>query len=292
VYPLMLRNLALLVGLWLIPVASPAVERPAGFSQPAWLTDYGKGMAVAREEKRMLLVYFRSDDNVKSHEVIDRALLQDKDVGKALSRYTRVVVPLEVKVKGKSTQLIKHSAFRYMHGRMGLVVIDLANADASYYGHVVSELPVGGPYKVDRQRLLTMLGLPAGTLTQRTLIFAVRSHAEKPASTNGHFDKVLARESESHSQHQASITRQGHHNWNARFHRITSQLPKGAAKEVCAESWPGQDLLEAAKECVHSWRQSPGHWSAVRTAHSHYGYDMKRGRNGVWYATGIFAASP
>jgi hypothetical protein len=27
----------------------------------------------------------------------------------------------------------------------------------------------------------------------------------------------------------------------------------------------------------------------VRSRQSFFGYDMKRGRNGVWYATGIFA---
>jgi hypothetical protein len=57
---------------------------------------------------------------------------------------------------------------------------------------------------------------------------------------------------------------------------------------VCAESWPGENLVEAAIECVRCWRLSSGHWEAVRTQHTVYGYDMKRGSNDVWYATGIF----
>jgi hypothetical protein len=48
-------------------------------------------------------------------------------------------------------------------------------------------------------------------------------------------------------------------------------------------------LVAAAIDCVHSWRQSSGHWSAVRSRHRFYGYDMKRGSNGIWYATGIFS---
>ena len=129
-----------------------------------------------------------------------------------------------------------------------------------------------------------------GSLTQRTLIFAVRTHPERPASATGHFSYVLARESESHAWHQAHITLQGHHNWNSRFHSINAELPGGLlAKEVCAESWPGQNLLEAAEECVHSWRQSSGHWDAVRSEHVLFAYDMKRGANGIWYAAGIFA---
>jgi hypothetical protein len=133
--------------------------------------------------------------------------------------------------------------------------------------------------------------LPEGSLTQRTLILAVRIHPDDPASTEGVFLTSLAKETESHSQYQARINRQGHHNWESRFHRISARLPGGdAAKEVCAESWPGMGLIAAAIDCVHSWRQSSGHWSAVRGRHAYYGYDMKRGSNGIWYATGIFSS--
>lgn len=127
------------------------------------------------------------------------------------------------------------------------------------------------------------------TPTQRALIHAVRTHPDAPARANGTFDPVLAKEAERHSLHQARIQRQGHHNWDRRFRRINAALPDGlTAVEVCAESWPGESLAEAAAECVNSWRQSPGHWAAVSGACPVYGYDMKRGRNGIWYATGIF----
>lgn len=131
--------------------------------------------------------------------------------------------------------------------------------------------------------------LPPGTPTQLALISAIRAHPDAPASTDGMCDPMLAKEAERHSLHQARIQSQGHHNWNKRFHRINAALPAGfTAIEVCAESWPGQTLEEAAAECVNSWRQSPGHWKAVSRECPLYGYDMKRGRNGVWYATGIF----
>jgi hypothetical protein len=135
-----------------------------------------------------------------------------------------------------------------------------------------------------------MLDLPKGSLTQRTLIWAVRTHPESPASASTSLFPVLEQETEKHAFHQASITLQGHHNWESRFHSINARLPDGlVSQEVCAESWPGQNLVEAAEECVHSWRQSSGHWDAVSRKHAYYAYDMKKGRNGVWYATGIFA---
>ena len=73
------------------------------------------------------------------------------------------------------------------------------------------------------------------------------------------------------------------------FQQIIGQLPDGlVAIEVCAESWPGQEFVDAAIECVQSWSHSSGHWAAVSGEHPLYGYDMKRGGDGVWYATGIF----
>ena len=59
-------------------------------------------------------------------------------------------------------------------------------------------------------------------------------------------------------------------------------------QEVVAESWPHENLLDAAVDCVHSWRQSSGHWGAVKRNQPKFAYDMRRGSNGIWYATGIF----
>ena len=62
--------------------------------------------------------------------------------------------------------------------------------------------------------------------------------------------------------HQAAILLQGHHGWDSGFHRINARLPNGlVAKEVVAESWPNETLIEACIDCVDSWRQSPGHWA-------------------------------
>jgi len=286
----MLRTIALFA--LLVPSLTLGAEVPREFLDADWQDDYGRAMSSAREEGQMLVVYFRDTRAGRGRDALDRALLREEAVSSALRHSTNAVIPLDTqaKVKGKTIRLIDHPAFTYMRGQPGVAMIDLANAGESYYGGVVSVLPSGGPYRLDATRLSTLLALPKGTLTQRTLTFAVRCHPERPASTGGVCDAMLAGESESHSRHQARIARQGHHDWNVRFQRITAKLPAGAAKEVCAESWPGQDLLEASRECVQSWRQSPGHWGAVRAAHPRFGYDMKRGRNGVWYATGIFAS--
>jgi hypothetical protein len=194
----------------------------------------------------------------------------------------------EMPVDRPLTRLLDHPAFAEMQRRAGFAILDYAHTKSKHYGRVVNVYPFKSRFLAP-ERLAVMMDLPEGSLTQRTMIYAVLTHPEKPASAHGKFVPELAEESESHSRHQANIRVQGHHHWESRFHRINARLGRGlTAQEVVAESWPGQDLVEAAEECVHSWRQSSGHWSAVRARVPVFGYDIQRGRNGIWYATGIF----
>ena len=92
----------------------------------------------------------------------------------------------------------------------------------------------------------------------------------------------------SHCRHQANITTLGHHNWDSRFQQLYAQLGGTPPSEVCAQSWQGETLLAACFSAVDSWRHSAGHWAAVSANQPAYGYDIRRGRDGNWYATGIF----
>jgi len=170
-----------------------------------------------------------------------------------------------------------------LRGGAGLFVVD--HAHDAWRGRIVSVLPrtPGKYYRFEPHHLDELPSLPAGSLTQRSMILAVRLHPEGPRSTDGFCDPGLCSEAEAHSAHQSRIRRQGHHGWETRSQRLG-----GAAAEVCAESWENQDLLDSCVDCVASWRQSSGHWRAVSSGHAAYGYDIRRGGNGIWYATGIF----
>ena len=239
----------------------------------------------------MLLVCFHQPGGSELCDRFARQALVDPDVAERLKHYVRARLPVNTTIPGKDGEitLLEHSGFAEMQGRPGVAIIDYAHRDAPYYGYVVSTFPFlnGRPYTP--REMAVILDLPPGTLTQRTLVYAVRTHPDAPASTEGELDPYLAEQARQHSQHQARIRRQGHHNWESRFHQINARLPGGLlASEVCAESWPGESLVEAAIDCVRCWRLSSGHWSSVGSRHPVYAYDMKRGSNGVWYATGIF----
>jgi len=271
-------------------VTPPATE-PAGPVALVWHTNYRKAMDEAVAQRKMMFIFFHDTNQTAARKAFETETLENPEIKQQLRQYVLARLPrdAQIKIKGQSTQVLKHPAFAEMLGRQGIAVIDLANPDSEYYGRVVSTFPfTPGKYYLSQSTKI-ILDLPAGTLTQRTMIYAVRIHPEAPASTTGKLTRVLADEAKQHSIHQASITLQGHHAWDQRFQRINGKLPSGLlAQEVVAESWPNQNLVDACVECVHSWRQSPGHWGAVRSRQPFFGYDIKRGRNGTWYATGIF----
>lgn len=284
------------------PGVTPPVPRFRSYTPPIcnlvplplpiqWHESYASAYSQAERETRPLLLYFRRTEPCEACRKFD-ALLSDPQVENFLRYYVCARLPLDATTQeaGRQIRLLDQPAFREMLGLPGVAIVDLAHKGRPYYREVVSTFPFLNDRPYTREQLLIILTLPPGTLTQRTLIYAVRSHPERPQSADGIFDPILAAEAESHANYQARIGVQGHHFWETRFHRILSRLPLGLVpQEVCAESWPGQNLLESAIECVRCWRLSDGHWSAVARYHPFFGYDMKRGSNGVWYATGIFA---
>ncbi|MDX1964069.1 MAG: hypothetical protein SFX18_13025 [Pirellulales bacterium] len=275
----------------------PAAKAPA-LRQITWLTDYGAAMKEAEQDKKYLLMLFEPATDRAGHAADVLRQLQDPRHAKSLSNFVLLRQSLEqtISSSGKKIRLISHASFGEMQGQAGLAVIDLANPNTPHYRQVVSQVPfsAGKYYRYEKSAVPALLSLPAGTLTQRSLILAVRMHPERPASAWGAHDAVLGEEAASHSHYQARIQNQGHHHWGQRFERIRGRLAQrrgyaGLPREVVAESWPQQNLLDSCADCVQSWRQSAGHWGAVRAQHASYSFDIKRGNNGIWYATGLFS---
>lgn len=256
-----------------------------------WHDNYAKATSIAERENKMLFIYFCNMESGSPCQRFKTETLGDPNVCRRLQDYVCVRLPLSatITMQGKPVVLLEHESFREMLGRPGIAIVDYRATAAPQRGAIVSEFPITDRLWYTPEQMAVILNLPQGTLTQRTLIYAVRIHPDRPESADGELLPMLSNEAQSHSQYQADIRLQGHHAWGSRFQRILSLLPGGASpREVCAESWPGENLVEAAIECVRCWRLSDGHWSAVRARSRFFGYDMKRGDNGIWYATGIF----
>ncbi len=256
-----------------------------------WRTSYAEAAEAAKQQGKMLLIYFRDSQEPAACEALEQGALADEAVRLRLRDYVCLRLPLkaEVKIDDEPVALLKHASLAEMLRRPGVAILDFARGQGALADAVISTFPLTEKFRYTAAQMRVILDLPPGTLSQRTLIYAVRVHPDKPASTAGDLSVDLAEEAELHARYQARIRVQGHQHFATRSRRMARKLPPGTEiSEVCAESWPGEHLVEAAVECVRCWRLSSGHWSAVRARQSVYGYDMQRGSNRIWYATGVF----
>jgi len=267
-------------------------EETIEVAELVWFTDYYAAYREAAKLQRMLLINFTPCGNSNSQLSIEKTITSRADLRAKLNDVVLCRVPVDVEIisAGKSKKLLDFESFCELCHGPGLLLIDLTNPDASHYGCPVTVLPMqsGKYYRWNVQGLAVALDLPTGTLTQRTLIWAVRMHSEQPKSTGGEFNSHLATGATQHASYQANKQQQGHQNFETRFHRL-SAAAGSSVTEVCAESWPNQTLIDSCIDCVASWRHSSGHWRAVSRPHRAFGYDIRKGRNGIWYGTGLFA---
>jgi hypothetical protein len=283
---------AALLELFFAPPAQAATPAPPSIGNPVELQsvqridDYTAATEAARQSQAMLLVSVEPRDGDPTDTAGQR--LEQPDLQQRFATSGTPWVFCRLGMNGAGAGLAADPGLAEMRGGAGVFVVDYAHPEMN--GRIVSILPrnPGKYYSFSPSHIDELASLPPGSLTQRSLILAVRIHPENPQSTQGECDPVLCSEAAAHSGHQASIRKQGHHNWQNRSQRIVGNTGGGSASEVCAESWENQDLIDSCVDCVASWRQSPGHWNAVRSPQSAYGYDIRRGSNGIWYATGIF----
>jgi len=260
-------------------------------AEPRWHADYDEAAALAKKEKKDLVIYFRAD------EALDAAL-NDVEVRKRLADFVCLRVSPAYEYDGK--RLLDLSPLEDMMGKPGLAVVHFHDTQSSNYRRVISVHPlVGSRYHwvpgYRSSEIATILDLPAeATLTQRSMMYAIHVHPERPRSVLGKAHAAFLGHAARHSQRQAALQRQHHADIIAASGRMAVESGEGvsASSEVVAESWGrvvgGENVLEAAFSCVDAWRHSSGHWGAVSRLHRFFGYDIARGANGTWYATGIF----
>jgi hypothetical protein len=279
---------------------NPLGERLAGAKSPMrtigaleWHTSYSAAFKQATAEKKQLFLFFRDEKNPRLADLYEKEVLGSQDLAEPLAEVVRVVLPLDAKrpfriPENPDQTLMSHSSFQYMYDRQGIAVIDLTDSDSELHGHVVSAHPFssGKHYTVRSTKIV--LGLPAGTVTQRALIYAVRLHPAAPSSTvDGKCHDYLCKQARSSSKLMAAYESVGHHDWGTRYGAIASNTGK-SAQEVAAMGG-NVPLVDAAVIVVDQWYGSPAHWSIMSAPASIFGYDLVRAPSGNWYGTGIFA---
>lgn len=175
------------------------LPRQPGDSRPGaglgWLTDYGKAVETAQQDNRMLLVYFYREDGGGGCRQFQSETLADAAIAAGLERYVLLKLPTaaEVSLAGANTVLLKHPSLAEMVGLPGIAIIDYSDPQAPYHGQVVSTFPFLRGRAYTREQMNVILDLPPGKLTQRTLIYAIKTHPERPQSTRANSTPTLRR---------------------------------------------------------------------------------------------------
>lgn len=261
-------------------------------AEPRWQTDYDEAVDQAVKGKKDLVILFQAANELED-------VLRETAVRGRLGQFVCLKLPVNYQYQQKS--LLAYPALTDMMNKPGLAIVSYHDAKLPNHGHVISAHPLlpsryrwAPNYGVEQVKLILDLP-PKATLSQRSMIFAIRVHPEQPQSVWSQLHPAFLKHAETHSQRQADMQNQHHANLGMAMNFLQGQVPEGigGASEVVAESWGnvvgGENVLEAAYSCIDAWRQSPGHWSAVAGRHRYFGYDIIRAANGTWYATGIFA---
>jgi hypothetical protein len=261
-------------------------------AEPNWHDKYSPALEQAQKEKKDLLIYFRANNSLDK-------VLADPKIKARLAKFVLLKVPVSYKYAGK--RLLDYDAFEEMMGKPGLAIASYSDPKLASHNQLISAHPlVGSHYRwvpdYGVKEIAIILDLPAtATISQRSMIYAVSVHPERPRSVHGKAPRAFLNHAERHSLRQASMQHQHHANIIATSNQLASEVNEAVSggSEVVAESWGrvvgGENVLEASFSCVDAWRHSSGHWGAVSRAHKYFGYDIAKGANGTWYATGIFA---
>ncbi len=256
----------------------------------AWHTDYDQAARQALTDRKDLFIHFRAADQLDD-------VLNHPAVRQRLGRFVCLRVPADYQHKDRC--LLEHPALSEMMGKPGLSIISFHDPGHPAHYQAVSVHPLvrsryawAPSYGVEEVQII--LDLPAwATLSQRSMLFALRVHPEKPQSVFGEPHAAFLAHTERHSQRQASMQSQHHADLIAASTQVRQDgAPCGCSSEIVAESWGefvgGENVLEASFACINAWRQSPGHWGAASRLWRCFGYDIARSANGTWYATGVF----
>jgi len=281
--------------------ALPEAESRTGLSAPParkigahdWHSDYSAAYRQARDERKMLFLFFRDHASPRIADIFERDVLAGDELREPLEKVVRVVLPLDAihpfgDPEKPATKMLDHSAFKYMYRQQGIAMIDLTDPDSELCGHVVSAHAFSPGRHYTPRATNIVLGLPRGTVTQRALVYAVRLHPYPPVSTTeGKCHGYLCQQARQSSQLMANYGSVGHHDWGTRQGAIAAATGR-SAMEVAAMS-ANPRMIDAALEVVNQWSGSPAHWGIMSTPAAIFGYDLVHDAAGNWWGTGVFA---
>lgn len=159
----------------------------------------------------------------------------------------------------------------------------------AYSGQLEVTRHTGTATATDLVAMLAKANPAAANAGPNNLLIAEGRRIGAQSLRTGKNHPALQAMAQRHANYQASVGVQGHQAWENRENELHRTAPEARlCIEVAAESDAGQSANAAAAEMYNSWRQSPGHWQAVNSPCTYWGYAMAYSPvTRKWYAAGV-----
>jgi hypothetical protein len=277
-------------------VAEPSPEKLPGTL--TWHSDYLAAYFEAAQEKRYLLMLFR-ETIVGGDEVASTDSFFAPSMRPMLEQFSRVDLPLNAAMPDNSgpgsnetendlpNLLLKHRSFRHLGVRSGIAVVDLTDPESANHARVVSVLPLPDNGLFSDDELMLALNLPKGAISQRTLLFAVRSTVPDSGLSMRQFSPTLIELAHRNSKYMASVEKIESFEQDARREQIAEEFGQQAElQELFFATESDATIHEAARQAVTRWTETSAAFDVLTTPATAMGMDMfQSSASGRWFVT-------
>ena len=216
-----------------------------------------------------------------------------------LEQFSRVELPLNAVMpiladknndsqkKGLPNLLLKHRSFRHLGTQPGIAVVDLTNRSSPNYARVVTVLPLPESGQFQNGSLTLALNLPKGTISQRTLLFAIRSTVPDSSLSMREFNSTLVELAHRNSRYMANSGQAGSFDQETHRQRIEQEFgPQAELKQLVFATDSEATIHEAALQAVTSWIETSESFDVLDAPATEMGMDMFQNfESGQWFVT-------
>ena len=260
-----------------------------------WHQDYQTAYQEATQQKRRLLVVFR--DTVDPQSINSPSIgLAGPELTPLLNDFVRLALPADTTIPGQEggTLLLEHRAFRHLNIQPGIVVVDLTDPESAWYGRVVSALPQPPSGRFSADLIRPLLELPAGTVTHRTLLLALRNANPQSQFQTQDGSELLNQLADRNCRFMTQYGQAGAFDTAYRHSAIASQFGPGAqVAELTFATDDRQTIQDAAILAVESWVSDADQFRTLNGPANAYGLEMFQAPDsGRWFVTLLIVIQP
>ncbi|MDA1160233.1 MAG: hypothetical protein O2983_11535, partial [Planctomycetota bacterium] len=165
--------------------------------------------------------------------------------------------------------------------------VDLTDPASPNHARVVSVLPLQENGQFNNADLMLALNLPQGAISQRTLLFAIRSTVPDSSLSMREFSPTLIELAHRNSRYMANSGQVGSFDRENRAQQIEKEFgPQARLKELVFATEAETGIQDAALQAVTSWISNSESFDILDSPARAMGMEMfQNSESGRWFVT-------